>query len=80
MYNSNKYQDELILLAKLVKKLRKERNLTLKDLAEKSGIRIKYLEKIENGTAIRVSIFKHLLKLAIAFEVKLSDMFDFDKK
>ena len=32
-----------------IKDLRKERNFTLKDLSEKSGIEITYLSKIENN-------------------------------
>lgn len=52
--------------------------MTIKELSEKTGIRKEYLRKIENGKAYGVLFDKHLLKIAIALNTKISDLFDFD--
>ena len=71
---------DFILLGKHIKNLRKQKNLTIKDVSLKTGIRKQYLYKIENGTAYGVYIDKHLLKIATVLQVKMSDLFDFKGK
>ena len=48
------FKQKLILLGLRIKQLREERNLTIKDVALKTGIRIQYLQKIEKGLACGV--------------------------
>ncbi|MBE7702878.1 MAG: helix-turn-helix domain-containing protein [Cyanobacteria bacterium SIG28] len=74
------FKQKLILLGLRIKQLREERNLTIKDVALKTGIRIQYLQKIEKGLAYGVLIDKHLLKIANALSVKLGELFDFQEK
>ena len=75
---NDKLKQEFILLGKHIRKLREERNLTLKEVSLKTGIRVQYLQKIENGLAYGVLIQKHLLKIAEALQVKLFKLFDYE--
>ena len=78
MLNINeKLKQDFILLGLHIKKLREERNLTIKDIALKTGIRAQYLKKIENGTAYGVRIEKHLYKIAKALSIKFVEIFEF---
>lgn len=61
-----------------VQKLREERNITIKKLAETTGIRKEYLHKIEKGTAYGVMLDKHLIKIARALNVTFYELFDFE--
>lgn len=58
-----------------IKNLREERNISIKELSKKTGIRKEYLEKIESGKAYRIGINRHLCKIANALEIKLYDLF-----
>ena len=72
-----KLKQDFILLGKHIKKLREERNLTIEELSEKTGLRAQYLQKIEAGLAYGVMIEKHLVPLAKVFKVKFHELFDF---
>ena len=61
-----------------IQKFREKKQMTIKELSEKTGIRKEYLRKIEDGKAYGVLFDKHLLKIAIALNTKISDLFDFD--
>ena len=61
-----------------IQKTREEKQMTIKELSEKTGIRKEYLRKIEDGRAYGVLFDKHLLKIAISLNTKISDLFDFD--
>lgn len=61
-----------------IKRLRKEKNITLKDLEEKTGITNSYISAIENGRKINPSQEK-LEMLANALNVNLIDFY-FEKK
>ena len=61
-----------------IQKFREKKQMTIKELSEKTGIRKEYLRKIENGKAYGVLFDKHLLKIAIDLNTKISDLFDFD--
>ena len=54
------YDDETIRLIKIfgmnVKKIRLGKNISIKELSEKTGIREKYLKKIEKGEAVGITI------------------------
>ena len=76
-YINEKIKQDLILLGLHIKKLREARNLTLKDVSLKTGIRVQYLKKIENGTAYRVKIEKHLYKISKALSINFAEMFNF---
>lgn len=75
--NNEKLKQDFILLGLHIKKLREERNLTIKDVAIKTGIRAQYLRKIENGTAYRVRIEGHLYKISKAFSINFVEIFKF---
>lgn len=72
-----KIKRHFILLGQNIKKLREERNLTIKETSQKTGIRSQYLQKIEAGLAYGVMIEKHLVPLAKVFKVKFHELFDF---
>ena len=61
-----------------IKNLREERDISIKELSKKTGIREEYLTKIENGTAYGVMLERHLAKIAKVFEIKFSQLFEFD--
>ena len=58
-----------------LRKLRKERNLTQKKLALKSGLHINYIGMIERGE--RNPSLKNLEIIAIALNISLSDLMKF---
>lgn len=64
------------LLGKRVKFLREQAHLTQEKLAEKSGISLDYLGKIE--VCINKPGLKTILKLANALEVMVRELFIFD--
>lgn len=61
-----------------IKNLREEKNITIKELSKKTGIRKEYLVKIERGTAYGVMLNRHLVKIANALNIKLYDLFVID--
>ena len=65
-------------LGKHIRVLREEREITTKELAQKTGIRKEYLEKIEEGTAYGVRMEKHLLKISKGLGVTFYQLFDFE--
>ncbi len=74
---SEEIKQDFVLLGLHIKKLREERELTIKDVFLKTGISIKYLQKIEKGLAYGVKLDKHLLKIAIAFKTNFSEIFNY---
>ena len=68
---------KFVKLGENIRRLREERNITLKELAQKTEIRIAYLAKIEEGIAYGVLLEKHLSKIATVLNIRLSEMFDF---
>lgn len=64
------------LLGEHIQKLRNDKNISLKELSTKTGIRTEYLKKIENGVAFGLLIEKHLVKIAKAFDIKLFELFN----
>lgn len=73
-----KLEQEFILLGMHIKKLREERNISLKDLSQKTDIRWQYLQKIENGKAYGVLLERHLLKIANALSLDFVEIFKYD--
>ena len=61
-------------LSQRIERLRKDKDLTQEELAEKAGLHRAYFWDIENGRNISV---KTAYKIARALGVKLSDLFDF---
>ena len=55
--------------------IRKNQNISIKELAEKSGIKKEYIEKIEKGEAHGVRLYKHLAQIAKVLNVDLSELF-----
>ena len=68
-------KSKFIQLGQNIKTMREEKKITIQEISEKTGIRVEYLKKIENGTAYGILIDKHLSKIANALRVKLSELF-----
>lgn len=74
VYEDN-FEKQRITLGKTVKRLRKDRDLTQEELADRSKMNVSYLAKIENGyvnTTIR-----YLFKIAKGLKIKVKDLFEF---
>ena len=71
----HEYEKEFKKLGENIKQLRIENNMSVKELSQKTGIRIPYLYKIEQGKAYGVCIEKHLYKICCVFKIKMSDLF-----
>ncbi len=65
-------------LGQQIQNLREERCMDINELSKKTGIRKEYLNKIEKGVAYGVLLEKHLVKIAKALNVKLSELLDFE--
>lgn len=63
------------LVAEEFKKIRKERKLTLEDVAFDLGVSSSYIGKIENGDLKKLSFYMYI-KLADYYEVNLKDLID----
>ncbi len=61
-------------LSQRIERLRKDRDMTQEELAEKAGLHRAYFWDIENGRNISI---KTAYKVARALGVKLSELFDF---
>ena len=61
------------MISKRLKELRKERNWTQQELAQKANLSFNAVTKIEQGAAKHPTL-KTLLKLAQAFNVSLDDL------
>ena len=59
------------ILGKNIQKIRISKNISIKEMSEKTGIREKYLKKIEKGEAIGITTSKIFL-IADALSVKVS--------
>ena len=64
-------------LGKNIKKYRKAKKLTQQKLAEKTGIGLNFLGKIE--VAYAKPSFETIIKLSQALEISLKDLFDFEE-
>lgn len=65
--------ETLEILGKNIQKIRTKKKITIKELSKKTEINEKYLKKIEQGTAIRIST-KHLFKIATVLKAKPSEL------
>ena len=61
------------MISKRLKELRKERNWTQQDLAQKTNLSFNAVTKIEQGAAKHPTL-KTLIKLADAFEVSIDEL------
>ncbi|MBQ2644939.1 helix-turn-helix transcriptional regulator [bacterium] len=78
MYISEKIKKEFIKFGQHLEELRKERNISIKELSARTGIRKEYLKKIENGNAYGVKLETHIVKIAKAMNITLYKLFDFE--
>ena len=69
---------EILLLGKRVRYLRKLKNFTQAQLAERVDLSVNYISQIETGIA--APTLKTLSSLAKALDVELKELFDFDKQ
>jgi len=63
---------------KRLRYLRRQKDLTQEQLAEKVGISVEFLSNLERG--INGPSFETLEKLSVTLEVELKNLFDFDEK
>ena len=75
---SKRVKESFTKLGLHIRQLREKREISIKELSEKTGIRQEYLKRIENGTAYGILIKRHLVKIAEVFEIKLFELFDYD--
>ena len=68
-----KIKQNFYQLGKNITKLREEYGMSLEDLSLKSGIRKRYLVRIEQGIADGMRL-SHLEKLTVAFDGNLKDI------
>ena len=68
--------DELRLLGRRIKELRKKRRLTQEQLAEKCHMHYKFLGSVERATVNPT--LKILKKIAAALDVSLADLFRYE--
>lgn len=68
--------DELKLLGRQIKALRKKRGLTQEQLAEKCHMHYKFLGSVERATVN--TTLKILKKIAAALDVSLADLFRYE--
>lgn len=61
-------------LGKNIATLRKQQQLSIKELSIKSNIPYKYLVQIENGEAVKIS-FRYIFYLKLALDVSFKDIF-----
>ena len=73
----SRMEDERSLLGKRVKYLRRLKNLTQAQLAERVDLSVNYISQIETGVASPA--FNTLSTLAKGLEVDIKDLFDFRK-
>ncbi len=63
-------------LGKNIKSLREKHNLTQEQLAEKSGLSLDYIGKIE--VCINKPGLRSLIKISKALNIHIKELFDFD--
>ena len=78
MKYDERFLDTCKKLGNNIKRFREEKQKTIKELSETTGIRKEYLKKIEDGKAYGVLFEKHLVKIATALNIKMSDLFNFN--
>lgn len=79
MHRSEYVKRCCILIGQYIKNLREERNMTLEEMSQKTGIRIEYLKRIEAGIAYRVKVIPHLALIAKALKITMMELFSFEK-
>ena len=65
-----------LLIGKRIKYLRKQKHFTQENLAEKSGLSLDYIGKIEAN--INHPGIKAILKIANALDIPIKELFDFE--
>ena len=79
MHRSEYVKRCCILIGQHIENLREERNMTLEEMSQKTGIRIEYLKRIEAGIAYRVKVIPHLALIAKALKITMMELFSFEK-
>ncbi len=66
------------IVNKKIKKLRKQKNITLKELSEKTNLSISFISQVERGvSSITITSLK---KIADALEISMRDLFDMEEE
>lgn len=69
-------EDVLQQLGKRVKSLREKHNVTQEELAVRSGISLKYIQRVEGKTPSNIGL-EYLEKLSIGFNTPLWELLKF---
>ncbi len=69
-------EEAILLLGRQLKYLRRQKNLTQAQLAEKVGLSVNYVSQIETGIANPK--VKTLFMIAQGLNVEIKELFDFD--
>lgn len=69
-------EEAILLLGRQLKYLRRQKNLTQAQLAEKVGLSVNYVSQIETGIANPK--VKTLFTIAQGLNVEIKELFDFD--
>ena len=77
MKYDKEFKEVCLKLGKQINELREERQITVKELSSKTGVRVEYLMKIEQGKAYGLLFEKHLLPIAIGLKTKFSELLKF---
>ncbi len=70
-------QDISKRLAQLIKQLRTEKHFTQEDLSDKTGLDYKHIQRLESFKVKNDPKFSTLVKLAGAFDIKVSKIVDY---
>ena len=62
-----------------VQVLRKSRNMTQFELAERMGVDVRQIRKIETGEFKNGASLLHIYMVSLVFEISLSELFDFQE-
>ncbi|HEX8334334.1 MAG TPA: helix-turn-helix transcriptional regulator [Segetibacter sp.] len=71
-----RYEKEIVLFGRCLKKIRESKDLSQLDLEIKSGLNRTEISRIENGQK-NIEFFT-IVKLAVALDVEPKELFDFD--
>jgi transcriptional regulator with XRE-family HTH domain len=70
-----RYENEIVLFGRCLKKIRESKGLSQLDIEIKSGLNRTEISRIENGQK-NIEFFT-IVKLAFAFDIELKELFNF---
>ena len=71
-----KHKNIYLIISKNIKKYRKLKNLTQKQLADKSGYSYAYIRRIEGSNCIKNFSIQTIYNIAFALDIDVKNLFD----